>query len=75
MAGTADKAAAFARNGGAKAKAGATKLYAIASDPAVQAKAKQLFEDGKRLYQAATGPEAKRFYRQAATVVKKVRRK
>lgn len=75
MAGNAGKAAAPLKNGGDKAKAGGAKLYALANDPEVQAKAAQLLEDGKRMYRAATSPEAKQAYRQAAEFVNKTRKK
>lgn len=75
MAGNGDKAYKLLRNSGTKVKASGTKLYALAKDPAVQAKAKQLAQDGQKLYRLATSPEAKRAYRQAADVLKKARRK
>jgi hypothetical protein len=75
MAGKADKAAAFLKSGGEKAKAGGAKLYSLAKDPEVQAKAKQLLEDGKKVYRAATSPEAKQAYRQAAQIMNKARKK
>jgi hypothetical protein len=69
------KAAALLKNSGTMTRTAATKLYALAKDPEVQAKAKQLAEDGKRMYQAATSPEAKQAYRQVADLVKKARKK
>ena len=70
-----NKAAAAVKNGGAKAKAGAAKVYAMAKDPEVQARVKKLANDGKKIYGAATSPEDKRAYRQAADILKKVRKK
>jgi hypothetical protein len=70
-----DKAAAILKNGGAKAKANGAKLYLLATDPEMQAKAKKLVDDGKKVYRAATSPEAKRAYRQAAEIIKKARKK
>ena len=70
-----ENAAAFLKVGGAKARATGAKLYSIAKDPSTQAKAKRLFDDGKRVYQAVTSPEAQRAYRQAAEAIKKVRKK
>jgi hypothetical protein len=75
MLGKADKAAALLKNGGDKAKAGGTKLYSLAKDPEVQAKTAKLLEDGKRLYRAATSPEAKQAYRRAAEFINKTRKK
>lgn len=75
MAGKADKAAAAIKDGGQKAKAAAAKAYALAKDPEMQAKAEKLFEDGKKLYRAATSPEAKEAYRKAAEVINKVRKR
>ncbi|MBT2596215.1 hypothetical protein [Arthrobacter sp. ISL-72] len=75
MAEIGNKAAAALKNGGAKAKNGAAKLYAIAKDPAVQARIKGLADDGKKIYTAVTSPEAKRAYRQAAEIIKKTRKK
>lgn len=75
MAGKVDKAAAFLRNGGDKVKAGGTKLYSLAKDPEMQAKGMKLLEDGKRMYRAATSPEAKQAYRHAADIIKKARKK
>ena len=75
MAGKADKAAVLFRNGADKAKAGGTRLYSLAKDPKMQAKAAQRLEDGKRMYRAATSPEAKQFYRQVAKFVNKARKK
>lgn len=70
-----NKAAVAVKNGGSKAKAGAAKMYALAKDPDVQARIKKLADDGKKIYGAATSPEAKRAYRQAAEIIKKVRKK
>ena len=75
MAGRADQAAAAIRGGGQKAKAAAAKAYALATDPEIQAKAGKLLDDGKKLYRAATSPEAKEVYRQAAEVINKMRKK
>jgi hypothetical protein len=75
MAGKADRAAAFLKSSGDKAKAGGTKLYSLAKDPEMQAKAKKLLEDGKRMYRAATSPEAKQAYRHAAEIISKARKK
>lgn len=75
MAGRADKAAAAMKGGGQKAKAAASKLYALAKDPETQAKAEKLLDDGKKLYRAATSPEAKEAYRKAAEVINKMRKK
>lgn len=75
MAGKADKAAALLKNGRAKAKAGGAKLRSLATDPEMQAKAKKLLEDGRRMYRAATSPEAKQAYRHAAEIIKKTRRR
>ncbi|MCO4239487.1 hypothetical protein NG702_19120 [Pseudarthrobacter sp. MDT3-28] len=75
MAGRADKAAAFLKSGGDKAKAGGSKIYALAKDPEMQAKAMKLLEDGKKMYRAATSPEAKQAYRQAAEIINKARKK
>ncbi len=75
MAALGNKAAAVLKNGGTKAKANGAKLYALAKDPDVQARIKGLAEDGKKIYEAATSPEAKRAYRQAAEIVRKTRKK
>ncbi|SCC13597.1 hypothetical protein GA0061083_2848 [Pseudarthrobacter enclensis] len=75
MTGNGEKAFKLLRDSGTKVKASGTKLYSLAKDPAVQAKAKQLAEDGQKLYRLATSPEAKRAYKQAAAVLKKTRRK
>lgn len=75
MAGRTVKAAAALKIGGQKVKATAAKAYALARDPEVQAKAGELFEDGKKLYRAAISPEAKEAYRQAAEVINKLRKK
>ncbi|MDQ0617376.1 hypothetical protein [Arthrobacter globiformis] len=75
MAGKADKAVAVMKDGGQKAKDAAAKLYALAKDPETQAKAGKLLEDGKKMYRAATSPEAKEAYRKAAEVKNKMRKK
>jgi hypothetical protein len=75
MAGKADKAAALFKSGADKAKAGGTKLYSFAKDPEMQAKAAKRLEDGKRMYRAATSPEAKQVYRQVAEFISKARKK
>jgi hypothetical protein len=75
MAGKGYKAAALLKKSGTTARSTAAKLYSLAKDPEVQAKAKKLTEDGKRIYQAATSPEAKRAYRQAAGLLTKARKK
>jgi hypothetical protein len=74
MSGKVDKAAAILKNGGIKARANGAKLYSLATDPEMQAKAKKLVDDGKKVYRAATSPEAKRAYRQAAEIIKKARK-
>lgn len=68
------RAAAVIRNGGAKAKTNGAKLYALAKDPDVQARIKGLAEDGKKVYDFATSPEAKRAYRQAAEIIRRARK-
>lgn len=75
MSGKVDKAAAILKSGGAKAKANGAKLYSLAMDPEMQAKARKLVEDGKKVYRAATSPEAKQAYRQAAKIINKARKK
>lgn len=75
MSGRADKAAGALKDGGQRAKAAATKLYALAQDPEVQAKAGKLLEDGKKLYRVATSPEAKVAYRKAADFIRKAQKK
>lgn len=75
MAGKADKAAASMKDGGQKVKVAAAKLYALTKDPETQAKALKLLEDGKRMYRAATSPEAKQAYRQAVEIINKARKK
>lgn len=74
MPGKADKAAAAIKDGGQKTKAAAVRLYALAKDTETQAKAEKLLEDGKKLYRAATSPEAKEAYRKAAEFIKKARK-
>lgn len=75
MAGKAAKAAAVMKDGGQKAKTAAAKLYALTKDPETQAKAEKLLEDGKKIYRAATSPEAKEAYRKAVEVINKMRKK
>ena len=75
MAGKGDKAAAFLKDGGAKAKATGAKIYSIAKDPSTQEKAKRLIDQGKKVYQAVTSPEAQRAYRRVAETIKKARKK
>lgn len=75
MAGKADKAAAFIKDGGQKAKAAATKVYVLAKEPETQAKARKLFADGKKIYRAATSPQAEETYRKVAAVIDKMRKK
>lgn len=75
MAGKADKAASLLKDGGHKAKAAAVNLYTLAKDPETQAKGKKLLEDGKKMYRAATSPEAKEAYRKAAEFINKARKK
>jgi hypothetical protein len=75
MAGKASKAAAVMKDGGQKAKTAAAKLYALAKDPETQAKAGKLLADGKKMYRAATSPEAKEAYRKATEVINKMRKK
>ncbi|MEV8131491.1 hypothetical protein QMY03_05490 [Arthrobacter sp. KFRI-F3372] len=75
MSGRTDKAVGALKDGGQKAKAAATKLYALAQDPEVQAKAGKLLEDGKKVYRIAISPEAKEAYRKAAEIIYKARKK
>ncbi|MDQ0826910.1 hypothetical protein QFZ60_003083 [Arthrobacter sp. B2I5] len=75
MAGKADKAAAAMKDVGLKAKTATTKLYVLAKDPEMQAKAGKLVADGKKLYRAATSPEAKETYRNVAAVIDNMRKK
>jgi hypothetical protein len=75
MAEKADKAAAAMKDVGQKAKAATTRLYVLAKDPEMQAKAGKLLEDGKKMYRAATSPEAKEAYRKAAEVINNMRKK
>ena len=75
MAAKVDKAAALLNDTKVKAKASGAKLYSLAKDPDTQAKAKKLLEDGKKMYRAATSPETKEAYRQAAGLIKKARKK
>mgnify|MGYP000648376527 CR=1 FL=1 len=75
MSGNADKAAAMLKSGGVMAKATGSKLRALATDPEVQMMAKKAVAEGKKVYRAATTPEAMQFYRQAAEFIKKTRKK
>jgi DNA-binding MurR/RpiR family transcriptional regulator len=75
MAEKVNKAVALLKDTKEKAKAGGARLRYLAEDPDTQAKAKKLFEDGKKMYRAATSPEAKEAYRQAAEIIKKARKK
>lgn len=75
MAGKSDKAAAAMKDAGQKAKAATAKLYVLARDPEMKAKAEKLFADGKKIYRAATSPEAKENYRKVAAVIDKMRTK
>lgn len=50
-------------------------LYVLANDPEMQAKAGKLVADGKKIYRAATSPEAKETYRKVAAVIDKMRKK
>lgn len=59
MAEKVNKAAALLKDTKVKAKASGARLYSLAKDPDRQAKAKKLLEDGKKVYRAATSPEAK----------------
>ena len=69
-----EKALGLVRNGGAKLKSGSEKLYSLAKDPAVQAKVQNMIADGQKIYRAATSPEAKQAYKQAAEFVRKTRK-
>lgn len=75
MSGRAEKATDAMKDGGQRAKAAASKVYALAQDPEVQAKAGKLLEDGKKLYRVAISPEAKEAYRKAAEFMNKARKK
>lgn len=75
MSGKVDKAAAFLKIGGAKAKADGAKLYSLATNPDMQAKGRKLVEDGEKLYRTVTSPEAKRTYRHATEFMKEARKK
>lgn len=75
MSGRAEKATDAMKDGGQRAKAAASKLYALAQDPELQAKAGKLLEDGKKLYRVAISPEAKEAYRRAAEFINKARKK
>lgn len=75
MTGRGDKAAAFLKDSGGKAKAAGSKAYSIVGDPANQAKAMKVIDGGKKAYKVATSPEAQRVYRQVADTVRKARRK
>ena len=41
----------------------------------MQAKARKLVDDGKKVYRAATSPEAKQAFRQAAEIINKARKR
>ncbi|WP_458113483.1 hypothetical protein M1D88_05045 [Arthrobacter sp. R1-13] len=75
MAEKVNKAAALFKDTKVKAKASGAKVYSYAKDPDTHAKAKKLLEDGKKIYRAATSPEAKEAYRQAAEIIKRARKK
>jgi hypothetical protein len=75
MAGKADKAAAFLKNGGDKAKANGARLHSLAMDPEMQAKFKKVVDEGRNLYRAVTSPEAKEAYRHVAEIINKTRKK
>ena len=60
MAGKADKAAALIRDGGQKAKAATVKLYILAKDPVMHAKAGELVADGNRVIRQKQAPKSKR---------------
>jgi len=69
-----DKALGLIKNGGTKLKTGSGKLYSLAKDPAVQAKVRNMVADGQKFYRAATSPEAKQAYKQAAEFIRKTRK-
>lgn len=69
-----DKALGLIKNGGAKLKSGGGKLYSLAKDPAVQAKVRNMVADGQKFYRAASSPEAKQAYKQAAEFIRKTRK-
>lgn len=73
MPGKVDKAFGLLKNSGPRAKSSEAKLYSLAKDTAVHAKAKQLAEDGPGSPPAVTSPEAKPAYRQASEGIEKVR--
>lgn len=75
MSGKVDKAAAFLKNGGAKAKANGAQLYSLATNPDMQAKVTKLVKDGEKVYRAITSPEAKRACRHATEFIRKARKK
>ena len=75
MAGTADKVAGAIKAGDLKVKQAAAKVHGLTTDPAVQAKARKLAEDGAKFYRAANSPEARRAYRQAADFFIKTHKK
>ena len=75
MPGKTDRAAALFKSGRDKAKAAGIKLYSLAKDPEMQAMAARRLADGKRVYRAATSPEAKQAYRHAAEFINKARKK
>ena len=69
-----DKALGLIKNGGAKLKTGSGKLYSLAQNPAVQTKVRNMVADGQKFYRAATSPEAKQAYKQAAEFIRKTRK-
>ena len=75
MPGKADTTAALYKSGGDKAKAAGLKLYSLAKGPEMQAMAARRLEDGRRIYRAATSPEAKEAYRHAAQFINRARKK
>lgn len=75
MAGKADKAAAFLKNGGNKAKTNGAKLHSLAMDPEMQARVKKVVGEGRNLYRAVTSPEAREAYRHVAEIIDTMRKK
>lgn len=69
-----DKALRMIKNGGANLRSGGEILYSLAKDPAVQAKVRNMVADGQKLYRAASSPEARQAYRQAAEFIRKTRK-
>jgi hypothetical protein len=69
-----DKALGLIKNGGAKLRSEGGKLYSLAKDPAVQAKVRNIVADGQKFYRAASSPEAKQAYKQAAEFIRKTRK-